>query len=113
MGLTQIKVRLAPEGSLNIPFTVTRKAGFSPDEEAVIFVTDDGLFICREKETVTADDVFQKLVASGEIRLSNLGQHLQANLVPGITLEKIHEALSGVSIPVEEIIREEREKYEA
>jgi hypothetical protein len=113
MTLTQVKVKLAPEGNLNIPSIITRKAGFSPDEEAIIVLTDDGLFVCREKKSPTVDDVLQALIACGEIQLSDLGEHLQVNLVPGITLERIHEALSGVSVPIEEMIHEEREKYTA
>ena len=60
----------------------------------------------------TADDVLQALIASGEIRLSDLGEHLRMNLIPGTTLARVHEALAGVSVPIEEMIREEREKYD-
>ena len=62
--------------------------------------------------TASADDVLQTLIASGEIRISDLGQHLRVNLAPGTTLEKVHKALTGDSVPIEEMIREEREKYE-
>ena len=89
------------------------RTGFSSDEEAVIIVTDDGLFVHREKKMTTADDVLQALIRSGEIQLSNLGDHLQLDIVPGATLESVHEALTGISVPIEEMIREEREKYEA
>ena len=112
MALTQVKVKLAPEGNLNIPFTITRKAGFSPEEEAIVIVTDDGLCIRKEKKVSAADDVLQTLLSSGEIRLSDLDDSLRANLMPGTTLGSIHEALSKVSAPIEEIIHEEREKYE-
>ena len=74
---------------------------------------DDGLFVHREKKIPTADDVLQALVRSGEIQLSNLRDHLRLDIVPGTTLESVHEALSGASVPIEEMIREEREKYEA
>jgi len=109
---TQVKVRLAPEGNLNIPYTITRKACFSPEDEAIVIVTDDGLCIRKEKQAATADDVFQALVVSGDIRISDLDDHLRANLIPGTTLEKVREALTGASVPIEEMIREEREKYE-
>lgn len=91
----------------------TMHTGFSSDEEAIIIVTDDGLFVHREKKMTTADDVLQILIRSGEIQLSNLGDHLRLDIVPGTTLESVHEALSGISVPIEEMIREEREKYEA
>ena len=61
----------------------------------------------------TVDGVLEALVRSGEIQLSNLGDHLRLDLVPGTTLESVHEALTGISVPIEEMIREEREKYEA
>lgn len=113
MTVTQVKVKLAPEGNLDIPFAITRQAGFSPDEEAVIIVTGDGLFVRREEQVPIADDVLQALLGSGEIRLSDLGDDLRVNLVPGITLESVHEVLAGICAPIEEMIHEEREKYEA
>ncbi len=111
MALNQVKVKLAPEGNLNIPSAITQQAGFSPDEEAIIILTDDGLFVRREK-SITADDVLHTLLASGEIRFSDLGEGLGGNLLAGTTLERIHEALTGVSIPIEDIIHEERKKYD-
>ena len=61
----------------------------------------------------TVDGVLEALVRSGEIQLSNLGDHLQLDLVPEATPASVHEALTGISVPIEEMIREEREKYEA
>jgi hypothetical protein len=55
--------------------------------------------------TTSADDVLQTLIASGEIRISDLGQHLRVTLAPGTTLEKVHEALTGDSVPIEEMVR--------
>lgn len=112
MTLSQVKVKLASEGNLNIPSAITRQAGFSPDEEAIIILTDDGLFIRKEKRTFTADDVLHTLLASGEIRFSDLGEGLRGNLLTDITLERVHAALAGISVPIEEIIHEERDKYE-
>jgi len=65
-----------------------------------------------ERKVPTADDTLHALIASGEIQPSDLGERLRANLIPGTTLERVHEALAGVSVPIEEMIREEREKYD-
>ena len=112
MVITMTKVRVSPDGVLIIPSEIVQKAGLQPGEQATLSLLDEGLAISKIHRVTDADSALKRLVASQVIRLSNLGDTLKGNIIPNLTLEHIHRAFSGLNLPIEDVIREEREKYE-
>ena len=112
MAITMTKIRVSLKGDLTIPSEIVQKAGLQPGEEATLSLLDEGLAINKIHRIADADSALKRLVASQVIRLSNLGDTLKGNIIPDLTLEHIHRAFSGLNLPIEDIIREEREKYE-
>lgn len=112
MAITMTKVRVSSKGDLVIPSEVVQKVGLQPGEEAALSLLDEGLTISKIHRIPDADRALKRLVASQVIKLSNLGDALKANIIPDLTLEHIHRAFSGLNLPIEDVIREEREKYE-
>jgi bifunctional DNA-binding transcriptional regulator/antitoxin component of YhaV-PrlF toxin-antitoxin module len=112
MAITMTKVRVSSKGDLTIPPEIVQKVGLQPGEEATLSLLDEGLAISKVSRITDADSALKRLVASQVIRLSNLGDTLKGNIIPDLTLEHIHRAFSGLNLPIEDIIREEREKYE-
>jgi bifunctional DNA-binding transcriptional regulator/antitoxin component of YhaV-PrlF toxin-antitoxin module len=112
MAITMTKVRVSPKGDLTIPSEIIQQVGLQPGEEATLSLLDEGLAISKVPRVPDADSALKRLVASQVIRLSNLGDTLKGNIIPNLTLEHIHRAFSGLNLPIEDVIREEREKYE-
>ena len=113
MTITMIKVRVSPKGDLTIPSKIVQKVGLQPGEEATLSLLGEGLAISKIHRVTDADSALQRLVASQVVKLSNLGDTLKDNIISDLTLEHIHRAFSGLNLPIEDVIREEREKYES
>lgn len=112
MAIAMTKVRVSPKGDLTIPSEIVQQVGLQPGEEATLSLLDEGLTISKMDRITDADNALKRLVASQVIRLSNLGDALKDNIIPDLTLEHIHRAFSGLNLPIEDVIHEERKKYE-
>ena len=71
----------------------------------------DALILRKKDKDLDANEALKILVAEGEIEPSEITFNKERpEYVP--TIEELHQVLVGVSVPIEEIIREEREKQD-
>ncbi|MCK4314909.1 MAG: antitoxin family protein [Anaerolineae bacterium] len=70
------------------------------------------LKVISEKR-VAPRDRLQELIDSGVVKLADFRDALKDVPEPTMTLEEFHASLPPISIPIEEMIREEREERDA
>ncbi len=65
------------------------------------------------EEQAAPRDRLQELIDAGEIKLADFSEALKDVPKPTMTLEEFHASLPPISIPIEEMIRQEREERDA
>ncbi len=104
----KVKVKAGSEGELFIPASLLRDIGFVVNDEATLTLIERGFVVKQEAQE---EDRFDELVSKGIIALSDPDELLaRENGSEALPLEELHAMLEGVTVPVEEMIRAERDK---
>jgi len=104
----KVKVKAGSEGELLVPASLLRDIGFDANDEATLTLIKRGFVVKQEAQE---EDRFDELVSKGIIALSDPDELLaRENESEALPLEELHAMLEGVTVPVEEMIRAERDK---
>ena len=104
----KVKVKVGSEGELFIPASLLRDIGFVANDEATLTLIKRGFIV---KQKAQGKDRFDELVSKGIIALSDPDELLvRENESEALPLEELHATLEGISVPIEEMIRAERDK---
>lgn len=112
MNHTQIRVKFDRQGGLHIPPAMAREVGFRPEEEVVLVFAPRRIVIEEPRRFTDAGELLKHLEAQGMIKLCHFEKFLSEEERPPVTLEQLDRILEGVTIPVEEYLREERAKVD-
>ena len=98
--MNEIIIKASQSGDIVIPAEIVQRIGIQKDEEGELRMMGDVLILHKKGEA---------LVAEGNIELAEVTfNEEEPEDVP--TLEELHRVLTGISVPIEEIIKKEREK---
>jgi hypothetical protein len=104
----KVKVKAGSEGELFVPASLLRDTGFVVNDEATLTLIKRGFIVKQEAQ---GKDRLDELVSKGIIALSDPEELLaRENESEALPLEELHAMLEGVTVPVEEMIRAERDK---
>jgi bifunctional DNA-binding transcriptional regulator/antitoxin component of YhaV-PrlF toxin-antitoxin module len=107
--MNEIIIKASQSGDIVIPAEIVQRIGIKKDEDAELRMMGDALILHKRPKDLDVNEVLNILVAEGNIELAEVTfNEEEPENVP--TLEELHRILADVSVPIEEIIREEREK---
>jgi len=107
--MSEIIIRTGQSGDIVIPAEIVQGIGIKKDDNVELRMIGNALILHKKSETVDINEMLNILVAEGVIELAKITFNDEdPQSVP--TLEELHRVLADVSVPIEEIIREEREK---
>jgi antitoxin component of MazEF toxin-antitoxin module len=105
--MSEIIIKAGQSGDIIIPSEIMQKIGIKKDENVELRMIGNALIL--HKKTFDINEVLNILVSEGDIELAEITfNEEEPEYVP--TLEELHQVLANVSVPIEKIIREEREK---
>lgn len=110
MSTDAARIRFNRKNDLVIPANLARRVGLTPESEPELRVLRNGLdIILRIVRSDPVQNRLDELIGAGVIELTEFEFNAEEQAhVP--RLEELHESLAGVSIPLEEMIRKERDK---
>jgi len=107
--MNEMIIKASQSGDIVIPAEIVQRIGIKKDEEGELRMMGDVLILHKKGEAFDVNEVLNILVAEGDIELAEVTfNEEEPEYVP--TLEELHRVLTGVSVPIEKIIREERKK---
>src|SRR3990172_3778698 len=111
MAETALKVKVGKRGDLRLPAKMLRQAQLQPEEVVTVRIEGERVVVEHTpKEFTHPNEVLEELHRQGKITLTNLGEFLQDDIIPGLTSEEARQRLKGLRVPIEDYIRAEREK---
>lgn len=111
MAEASVRLKVGKRGDLRLPAKMLQEAQLQPEEVVTVRIESKRLVVEPvQKEFNHPNEVLEELHRQGKITLSNLGQLLQDDLIPGLTSEEAREQLKDVRVPIEEYLRAERDK---
>jgi bifunctional DNA-binding transcriptional regulator/antitoxin component of YhaV-PrlF toxin-antitoxin module len=106
-------LELNESGNLVIPRKLLRKSGFELMDRVRVEIAEGKMVLERESPKEDIDRVLDALFAKGVLEPDGLDERLKPNVTRIVTFEELDEMFKGKSLPVEDIIRHERENREA
>ena len=100
-------------GNLVIPRKLLKESGFELMDRVRVETTNGKVVLEREAPKEDIDRELDALVAEGILEPDGLGERLKPNVTRTVTFEELDAMFKGRSLPIEEIIRYERENREA
>lgn len=107
MSTDVVRIRFNRKGDLVISANLARRVGLTPESEPELRLLGNGLYIILRSDPV--QNRLNELIEAGVIEPTEF-EFKPEELADAPTLEELHKALAGVSIPLEEMIREERDR---
>ncbi len=107
-------LELNKAGNLVIPGELLKKSGFELIDRVRVEIAEGKMVL--EREAPVEEDIDRELdalVAEGVLEPDGLGARLKPNVTRTVTFEELDAMFKGKSLPIEEIIRYERENREA
>ena len=113
MAETALKIKVGKRGDLRLPAKMLRQAQLQPEEEVMVRIEGERVVVEHTPRKFThTNEVLEELHRQGKIRLSDFGQALKDDMIPGTTLDQLHGMLKGRNVPIEEYLRQERAKVD-
>jgi len=112
MSVTYLELNEA--GNLLIPRELLKESGFELIDRVKVEIAEGRMVL--KKETTEEEDIDRELdvlVAEGVLEPDDLGERLKPNVTRTVTFEELDAIFKGKSLPIEDIIRCERESREA
>ena len=107
--MNEIIIKAGQSGDIVVPAEIVQKIGVRKDENVELRMIGDALILHKKSEAFDVNEMLNILVAEGDIELAEvIFNEEKPEEVP--TLEELHRVLADVSVPIEDIIRGEREK---
>lgn len=107
--MNEMIIKASQSGDIVIPAEIVQRIGIKKDEEGELRMMGDVLILHKKGEAFDVNEALNILVAEGDIELAEVTfNEEEPEDVP--TLEELHRVLADVSVPIEEIIKKEREK---
>jgi len=98
---------------LRLPAKLLHQAQLQPEEEVTVQVEEKRVGVEGEERPFRPpQEALEALHRQGSIKLSDFGDALKADIIPGTALEQLHTMLKERTVPVEEYPREERKKVD-
>ena len=113
MSMTYLKLNEA--GNLVIPRKLLKESGFELMDRVRVEIME-GKMVLEKKTPAAEEDIDKKidaLVAEGVLEPDGLAQRLKPNVTRTVTFEELDTMFKGKPLPIEDIIRSERESREA
>ena len=102
-------IKASQSGDIVIPAEIVQRIGIKKDEEGELRMIGGILILHKKGEAFDVNEVLNILVAEGDIELAEITFN-EEEPEDVLTLEELHQVLTDVSVPIEEIIKGEREK---
>jgi bifunctional DNA-binding transcriptional regulator/antitoxin component of YhaV-PrlF toxin-antitoxin module len=96
-------------GNLVIPRELLRESGFELMDRVRVEIVEGKMVLEREAPKEDIDEVIEALVAEGTLEPDDLGERLKPNVTRTVTFEELDSIFKEKSLPIEDIIRYERE----
>lgn len=113
MAEAAVQIKVGKRGDLRLPAKMLRQAQLQPEEVVTVRIEEKRIVVEPvQKEFTYPSEVLEELHRQGKIRLSDFGDALKKDMIPGTTLDQLHAMLKGRTVPVEEYLREERGKVD-
>ena len=107
--MSEIIIKAGQSGNIVIPAEIVQRIGIKKDENVELRMIGNALILHKKSKTFDINEVLNTLVSEGDLELAEITfNEEEPEYVP--TLEELHRVLANVSVPIEKIIREEREK---
>ncbi|MFQ6044345.1 MAG: hypothetical protein ACE5PV_26120 [Candidatus Poribacteria bacterium] len=107
-------LELNKAGNLVIPGELLKESGFELIDRVRVEIAEGKMVL--EREAPAEEDIDRELdalVAEGVLEPDGLGERLKPNVTRTVTFEELDAMFKGKLLPIEEIIRYERESREA
>lgn len=109
MHMDRINIKVNQSGDIVIPAEIVKRIGIEKDEDGELQIIGDTLILRQKDKTLDVNEILKILVTEGEIELTEFTVNKEGTEdVP--TLEELHQSLAKTSVPIEDIIRNERKK---
>jgi len=112
MNHTLTRAKLDSQGDIRIPPKLIREMGFRPEEEVTLIFNYGRIVIEKPHCFTEADELLNHLESLGTIELCHFDELLAEEEIPQVTLNQLDRMLAGVTVPIEEYIREERARVD-
>lgn len=106
-------LKLNELGNLVIPKEMLKESGFELMGRVRVEIAEGKMVLEKDSSKEDIDGVLDALVAEGVLEPDDLGERLKPNVTRTVTFEELDAIFKGRLLPIEEIIRCEREGREA
>lgn len=102
-------LKLNKAGNLVIPRELLKESGFKLMDRVRVEIAKEKIVLKREVPEEDIDRAIDALITEGVLEPDDLGERLKPNVTRTVTFEELDEMFKGKSLPIEELIRYERE----
>ncbi len=102
-------LKLNKAGNLVIPRELLKESGFKLMDRVRVEIAKEKIVLKREVPEEDIDRAIDALITEGVLEPDGLGERLKPNVTRTVTFEELDEMFKGKSLPIEELIRYERE----